>query len=276
MLYILTLNWEGADKLAKLYPTLINSLSGVDFKWLIRDHGSNDDSLKVIKNWNNDNVIAIDYKHNRDNFSEGCNFLFKEANPKDEDFILLLNNDVIFNDILSIKNMLSIFEKDNGVGIVGCKLNFMHTNKLQHAGVIFSNKSKKLPFHFRLNEIEDRYSKLNREFQAVTGACLITTGYCYRNANDKYPGMDPKYFWAFDDIDLCLSIKYNLNKKIVYCGQTNIFHEESASLKKNPVNKLFFMHNINYFLNKWYNKYVLDYELYLNDNNYNLYNGKNI
>jgi GT2 family glycosyltransferase len=85
--------------------------------------------------------------------------------------------------------------------------------------------------------------------------------------------MDENYHWAFDDVDFCLSIKYNLNKQIVYCGKTNIFHEESASLKKNPVNKMFMGHNWNLLRSKWSSRIVLDKESYTADNKYNIFNG---
>ena len=83
--------------------------------------------------------------------------------------------------------------------------------------------------------------------------------------------MDENYFWAFDDVDLCLSIKYNMNKKIVYCGNTNIFHEESASLKKNPTNKLFLNHNLKYMFEKWAGRYDIDKKTYTENTRHNLY-----
>ena len=77
--------------------------------------------------------------------------------------------------------------------------------------------------------------------------------------------------WAFDDIDLSLSIKYKQNKKIVYCGKTNISHDESASLKKNPVNKMFLSNNLNLLTSKWSKFYVIDKAIYTNNKNYKLY-----
>jgi hypothetical protein len=135
---------------------------------------------------------------------------------------------------------------------------------LQHAGVILSKQYNNLPYHYRLNEKEDECAKANREFQAVTGAVLLSKSQYI----DK---MEDKLVWCFDDIDLCFNIKYNLNKKIVYCGNTNIYHEESASLKLNPMNKLFISHNVNYFIKKWGSRYIVDHQSYLNDVNYNLY-----
>jgi GT2 family glycosyltransferase len=273
MLKILTLTWNASDKLSKLHASLMPALQGIDYEWLIKDNGSKDDTVAVASSWEG-NIKVIPYKDNRQNFSEGCNFLFNEANPKDEDYVMLLNNDIVFNDTSSIKNMLDIIKKDPTVGMVGARLMYTNTDILQHAGVIFLPVYK-TPIHFRAGQRSDTDAERNRQFQVVTGAASITKAEYFRNAFDKnksgIKGMDENYHWAFDDVDLCLSIKYNLDKKIVYCGKTNIFHEESASLKKNPTNKLFLSHNIQYLLKKWSDRYVLDKDAYTKDSRYNLY-----
>jgi GT2 family glycosyltransferase len=274
MLYILTLNWNGADKLASLKESLVPSLENIDYTWLIKDNASKDNSIELIKSWENDKVKCVPYKSNQQNFSAGMNLLFAEAAPADDDLVLLLNNDVIFNDKSSLKNMIDIIQNDVHVGAVGGRLLYTNTNMLQHAGVVFDNEHR-TPTHFRLNQPSDNSSEKNRLFQVVTGAVLVTKAQYFKNVftenKSGAKGMDENYHWAFDDVDLCLSIRYNMNKKIVYCGKTNIFHEESASLKKNPANKLFMTHNVSYLKKKWESRYILDKDIYTKDLKYNLY-----
>ena len=78
------------------------------------------------------------------------------------------------------------------------------------------------------------------------------------------------FIFCYEDIDACLSIHLNQNKKIIYCGNTNIFHEESSSLKKNPVNKLFMNKNIETFFKRWHKKYKIDKDIYEKNKNYNV------
>ena len=272
-LFILTLTWNAADKLRKLKESLMPNLNGIDYNWLIKDNKSKDDTVAIASEWK-DNTKIIAYKDNLQNFSAGCNYLFTEASPKDDDLIMLLNNDVVFNDKKSIKNMINIIEKDDSVGVVGSRLLYTGTDTLQHAGVIFENNG--CPSHFRLHEKNDSNSEKNRLFQVVTGAVLLTKAKYFRQVcttnKSGVNGMDEKYHWAFDDVDLCLAIKYNMEKKIVYCGKTDISHEESASLKKNPVNKLFMAHNMAHLFSKWQGKYSIDKDIYSKDIGYNLYN----
>lgn len=273
MLKIFTLSWNAADKLTKLKESLLPSLDGIDYEWFIKDNGSKDNTVEIASGWG-DNVKIIPYKNNTQNFSMGMNFLFNEASPSDSDHILLLNNDVIFNDKNSINNMIGLLKKDSAVGVVGARLLYTNTNQLQHAGVVIDNKHR-MPTHYRTNQISDKHSEKNREFQAVTAAVMLTTAEIFKNVcktnKSGNLGMDENFQWSFDDTDFCLSVKYNMEKKIIYCGNTNIFHEESASLKKNPTNKLFMPHNSNYFLSKWRTRYVLDHDNYKNNNSFQLY-----
>lgn len=276
MLKILTLTWNGIDKLSKLHDSLIPSLKDIDYQWLIKDNASKDDTLEVISKWG-DKVKVINYPNNQQNFSQGCNLLFKESVASNKDYVMLLNNDVIFNDTQSIKKMLSIMENDDTVGVVGARLLYTGTDKLQHAGVVF-DPTYKTPMHFRAGQVTDNDAEKNRLFQAITGAVLITRAGYYNKAftqnKSGINGLDENFNWAFDDTDFCMSVKYNLNKKIVYCGGTNIFHEESASLKKNQVNKLFLNNNLKYFFNKWNGRYIIDRETYTKNAKHNLYESK--
>lgn len=260
-LHIFTLTWDAEEKITKLKDSLIPNLKNIDAKWWIKDNASKDNTYEVAKTWG-ENIIPIKYPNNLQNFSEGMNFLYQEAKPKDDDQILLLNNDVIFNDDVSLKKMLNIMKNDKEVGAVGAKLLYTGTKQLQHAGVVF-NKAVGLPLHFRSKETDDKHSSKNRIFQVVTGAVLLV------KAKDFY--MDTSLKWSFDDVDLCLNITHNQKQKAVYCGETNISHEESASLKKNPANKMFMQHNTVYLKDKWKNKIILDQELYQSNNKYNLY-----
>jgi len=257
MIHILTLSWNGLDKLKALLPTLERAVTslGQPVRWYIRDNGSTDGTPNWLNlhrsQWLDIKPLLKD--HNRDNFAQGVNSLFEMAKPADDDFILLLNNDVTFGDQLSLSNMLTLMG-DSKVGVVGARLLYNKSEKLQHAGVIFGPRYGNMPFHYRWGENSDKDATKNRYFQAVTAAC------CLVRASD-FVKMDHSFNWAFDDVDMCLRI--GQKKKIAYCGSTRIYHEESATLKKNPVNNLFLNQNVKRFKEKWFGRYQLDHEKYL-------------
>src|ERR1700677_137979 len=127
-LHIFTLSWNGLDKLSTLKKSLISALNDISWVWHIKDNGSTDKTVEEVKTWG-DNIKVIAYKNNQQNFSAGVNYLFNVASPADNDLVMLLNNDVIFNDTTSINNMIALIKGDEKIGVVGARLLYSGTNK---------------------------------------------------------------------------------------------------------------------------------------------------
>ena len=263
MLNILTLHWNYLDGLKRLYESLLPALEGIDWRYFVKDNGSTDGSVEFLQSIKSDNIIPYFTGHNRHNFAEGMNIIFAQAYPFPDDYILLLNNDLWIENPKSIKNMIKLMEEDKDIGVVGAKILYPDKKTITHAGVIGSMRYNGLPFHYRRGEEVSKEDGFNREFQIVTGAAMLTKA--------KYFPMDETLSWAFDDCDLCLNVKYNHNKRIVYCGDTLFCHEESRSLKKNPVHKLMLQHNVSRFREKWEKHFKMDLEQYENNPNYMKY-----
>jgi GT2 family glycosyltransferase len=279
MIHILTLTWNGLDKLQRLSDGLVRNVVklGMPAMWYVRDNGSIDGTKEWIESFDDSllNIVPLYAGHNRANFAMGVNSL---ANLAKENFttkgngseiypqqFLLLNNDIVFEDDWSLKRMHDLYYRDPVIHMVGARMLYTGTNKLQHGGVIFGPRYGKMPYHYRHKQVSDKKDMQDRYFQAVTAAC------CLLNAESFFEvgGMCEDLHWAFEDIDLCL--KFGQKKyKIAYCGKTEISHEESASLKKNPINKMFLQKNVKYFKDKWFGKYDLDHEKYLSNSSYKL------
>lgn len=271
MLYIVTLNWNGADLLPTIIDSAIPCLTNHPYKWIIRDNGSHDDSIKILNEYASRYPIEIvSMHHNRDNFATGINYCVNHvANPHDADLILLLNNDLKFLDTVSISKMIKCLKPN--VGMVGARMIYPN-GTLQHAGVIFGPRYGNLPYHFRHKEPDDKFSRMNREFQAITAACMLMRADSFKSIHQNDPvnaGFDEGYHWCFEDTDACFAVR-NSGKSIIYCGETNIEHQESHTLKRNPVNKLFMQHNVKRFKNKWWGKYKIDHDNYLKDKMHNV------
>lgn len=258
MMYVLTLNWNGEDKLKKLYSGLKENLENVGpYKWLVKDNASVDNSVSFLESL--ENVDIIKCSHNNDSFAVGVNILLeraKELGIKDDDYILLLNNDLYFKSSKTIQFMVKLFKDD--VGVVGNLLLYPDGKFVQHAGVTFFKRHGGLPYHYMYKEAY-RGDIVVSEHQAVTGALLLTKyHYIKQFVNESgRVGLNEEFVWAFEDIDYCLRVYNNLGKKIL-CSNIPAYHEESASLKKNPVQKKFENHNFSKFRSMWSNivKYV--------------------
>ena len=265
------MSWNGKEKLEKLYRSLLPALEGINYAWVIKDNGSVDGSHLLIDLWGKetqDRIRCYKWKNNLENYSQGNNTLFHFMNVNNDDYILLLNNDIIFQDDASIKKMISILDNDSEIGVVGAKLNYESQPKIiQHCGVLYHPMNVGTPFHWRAGRKEEIRDCQNRFYPAVTGAILLTRASLYREVG----GLPEQLHWCWDDIWYCLAVGEK-GKKVVYCGETNILHSESATLKKNPVNKLYFTQNIRYFMNRWGSKIDKGLvEKYTKDPDYMLY-----
>lgn len=274
-LKILTLTWNNQDKITKLYNSLLPALENINYEFYIKDNASKDNTVNIIKSWNNKNITLVECKNNLQNYSEGNNFLFNQAylnkEIDEDDYLLLINDDIIFQDNSSLQNMISILDSDPEVGVVGCKLNYeSNPDTIQHAGVLFHPGNIGTPFHFRARMKEEARDRKNRYYPIVTGAVLLTRASLFKEVG----GLNEKLHWCWDDSYYCLAVK-EAGYDIVYCGETNILHSESFSLKKNPVNKLHFNYNLKVFMSKWQNKVDKSLvEKYTKDINYMLYKRK--
>lgn len=269
MLHILTLHWNKAPLLEQLKTTLLNNLQDIPFVWSIKDNGSSDNSHALMESWNDNRIHAIKYPHNRDNFSQGMNFLFREANPKDDDLVLMLNNDIVFNDDKSIGKMIALLRNDPEAGLIGAKLNYADKpDTLQHCGVLF-HPQHGLPYHYRSGVVEKERDRQNRLYPIVTGALALTRASVFRELM-----FNEKFHWAFEDCDFAMRITHHLRKKVIYCGGTSVSHEESASLKQNPVNKMFVNSNCQMFLGLWGKHLNISLVEQYRDPKFNLYSGK--
>ena len=276
-IYPITLTWNGKHHLEKLYPTFQKAAEKVhqDVIWFIRDNASTDGTEELVKSW--DNELFVRYfkvDHNRDSFAKCNNFLIDKIREQEKidfnkDYYLLLNNDITIEDPYSLKYMLDIIERDKTVGAVGAKMFYPKGKTIQHFGVCGSPKHGNMVWHVYSQDQDSIYTKKDKEFEAVTGAFMLVRCSCVEAMPQKK--INEQYFYAFEDVDLCFNIKFKQGKKIVCCAKTNIIHYESASLEKNPVNKIYMSSNVNVFRKNWGGKYKLDYFDYMKDPNYNIY-----
>lgn len=276
-IYALTLTWNAKECLDKLYKSILEVRKSLttDFIWYIRDNNSNDGTEELVKSWNDDVFVRyFKANHNLDNFAKCNNFLVDQVKEQenidyDKDYFLLLNNDITIDDSTSLNSMLQLSQDD--VGIIGAKLYYPNSKIIQHGGVAFSQKHGNMPWHIFTGEQDGRFTNQNREFQAVTGAFLLIKASCYKNLQQGK--MDERYNWAFDDICMCLDVKYLQKKRVLYCGKTKISHYESMTLSKNKCHIMYMTSNVNLFKKQWKRFYRLDYYNYAEDPTYNLYKG---
>lgn len=162
------------------------------------------------------------------------------------DFYLMLNNDVLLGDG-ALAGMWRIVHDRPDVAICGTRLLFPD-GSVQHCGVVFGPGSTG-PYHYRRRLPADVVSRAEREWQAVTGACMLVRGDVWR----LLAGLDEAYPFGLEDIDLCLRARQR-GWRVVCSNDTDSLHFESMT----PGRVALDVGSRRLFMERWRGRYAID------------------
>jgi len=232
---IIITTYRNTEKLKVCLSSLLENTKYIDYKIYLWVNDPNEevksvihDSIYVEDIMFTDKIIPIYNDSNDGSFSSNNNEAAQEGNSE---YILFLNDDMEPINETWLSSMAAVLDNDVKVGAVGAML--LYPNKLiQHIGVMFDPRTNGLPFHIHYQMTLNQFAMHNRYYQAVTGACLLV-----RRADfEKLGGFDERYYYGYEDIDMCLRLTNSLGKKIVYCAAAQLIHHEgiSGTFKKHP------------------------------------------
>ncbi|MGB9763566.1 MAG: glycosyltransferase family 2 protein, partial [Minisyncoccia bacterium] len=139
--------------------------------------------------------------------------------------LLFLNNDTEVITPNWIEEMLMFAQRDD-VGAVGAKLLYPD-NTIQHAGIIIGiNGIAEHCFKYSNSDYTGYFARLAtvQNLSAVTGACLMVR----KKVFNEIKGFDESYPVAYNDIDLCLSLRKK-GYLVVWTPHAVLYHYESKS-----------------------------------------------
>ena len=169
-------------------------------------------------------------------FARGCN---QGAWVAEGEYLLFLNNDTIVTpDWLT--SMVQVLEKPGQIGIVGSKLLFPDSGRIQHAGVIFINRLPG-PIYYQQDPAQVPIDQ-ETEYPAVTGAGLLIWHHLFY----RIGGFDPRFLNSYEDVDLCLKVR-QLGYRVIYTPKSLVYHYGSRSPDRHRHDR----RNLLLLLQKW-------------------------
>ncbi|RJP77300.1 MAG: glycosyltransferase, partial [Candidatus Zixiibacteriota bacterium] len=160
-------------------------------------------------------------------FAASCNRGARAARGR---YLLFLNNDtVVFPGWMD--ELVRAAQLGPDVGAVGAKLLFPD-DTIQHAGVAFHHfqiKDTVNPYHI-FRSFPRQHPAVNklREFNCVTGACLLTPRAVFEEAG----GFDERYVNCFEDVDYCLHLR-SRGYRVLYQPTAELIHFEGQTPGRN-------------------------------------------
>ena len=269
---LITTTYRNIDKLKICLSSVIEKTKFVDYKIIVWANDPSDEIKKVIHDAMfindikfTDRIEPIFNDNNDGTFSSNNN---EAAAESDSEYILFLNDDVEPLNEDWLLNMQMILDTDPKVGAVGALLLYPGGKLVQHAGVMFDQRTNGLPFHIFYKQPLTQFMMVDRYYQAVTAACMLV-----RRADfNMLGGFDTSYKYGYEDCALCLKMKYNMGKSCVYCAGAQLIHHEgiSGTFKQHPHLK----NNMDIFRSQWKDKIFNDHQFYLNNPNFMVYKSK--
>jgi len=224
---IIILNWNGKDFLNKCLTSIITNTDYKDYEIIVVDNGSVDGSIQLVeKNFPNVKLIK---NHKNLGFSKGNNIGVRNSKG---DYMLILNNDTEMVDKNWLNNAINLFETDEKIGVIGCKLLYPD-GKLQHAGGKINFLNPHFSSHIGIGKNPDKVS-YNRFYEVdyITAAAMFLKKELVKKIGLFDDIFSPIYY---EDSDFCIRAR-RAGYKVIYAPNIKIIHHESPSKKQHENN----------------------------------------
>jgi len=221
LLSIIIPTWNTAKITNQCLLSIRKYLHSTDFEIIVFDNGSQDNTEKLISTHKNIQYLKSDKNLG---FSKANNLA---ANNAKGDFFLFLNSDMKLIDN-SILKMIDYLKEHKNVGLIGPQ--FLNTD--------YSPQPSVFPPQTVINAFKEfwlnipSYSKflpkndIPQSVWSISGGAVLIKKNLYKQVG----GWDEKYFFYYEDLDLCRKIR-KLNMLIIYFPGSKIIHHHGASGK---------------------------------------------
>lgn len=253
-LSVIILNYNVRFFLEQCVASVQEGLSNIEGEIIVVDNDSSDDSCEMIES-RFPNVKLIKNNSNL-GFPKGNNIGVAQAKG---DYICILNPDTVVAED-TFQKILAFAEKQENLGIVGCKLIDGSGNFLPESKRGIPTPFVALTKIFGLYKLFPSWELFNRYYaqhlsENETGKVGILVGafmIMKRNLYNEIGGFDENCFMYSDDIDLSFMVSKS-GKNNYYFHETSVIHYKGESTVKDGLYMKRFREAMQFFYKKHYN-----------------------
>ena len=171
--------------------------------------------------------ITLVLNDSNDGFPGGCNIGIRQALENDYDYVLLLNNDVVVDELF-LNELVSAAESDESVGIAGSKIYYYdQPNTIQSiGGDMWWWMFRPINYGSGHTDTDGKFDKLEkRDFVWATSQLIDTSVF------EDVGLLDEKFFFGIEEYDLCDRAQKR-DYTILFVPSSKVWHKGHASAKK--------------------------------------------
>lgn len=249
LIYIILVNWNGWSDTVECLESLL-CLKYTDFRIVVCDNGSSDDSLQKIRNWTNihdiryaeysradaeaggslavDPVLILIRNDENVGFAGGNNVGLRYATARgDAGYCWLLNNDTVVEPD-TLTHLVARMQQQPQIGICGSSIRLYHDrSRIQALGGGHYCRWIGLPWHY------GRFTKWGREINQqlaeawmnyVEGVSMLVS----QQFLEQIGMMCEDYFLYFEEADWAIRAEGRF--KLGYAPQSIVYHKIGGSI----------------------------------------------
>lgn len=224
----IVLNRNGAHLLEALFRSLCEKEPYRPLEIILVDHASTDASLDVARRWQQDLPIRIIARTENASFSYGNNRAVEAATG---DYILLLNNDIVFTEPVIGRMVAAAQHSDGLVGLGQYDLppeDMPDARDWHHIGVrwFWNGRTRCL---IPRNQKPDANDALVRSATATMPAVTASIMLCRRAQYLALGGLCEGYFYGYEDIDFCARFSALTGRPVLSVNGHTAFHGDGTT-----------------------------------------------
>lgn len=231
---LVILNYNGAEYLRTYLPSVVESVQGTDYRLVVADNASTDDSVAILKS-EFPNVELIELPENY-GFAEGYNQALRQI---DAAYYVLLNSDV---KVVPGWITPCLEEMKANPELAACQPKIralLNPSSFEYAGAA-GGWIDALGYPFcrgrifaSVEEDEGQYDE-NAEIFWASGAAMFIRGDLFH----AFGGFDPAYFAHAEEIDLCWRLK-RAGYQVKAIPAAEVYHLGGGTLEYQSVRKTY-------------------------------------
>ena len=229
-LSIVIVSWNVVDLLKKCLTSIFMHQNDLAIEVFVVDNASKDEALEMVKKEFPSVKLIVNEKNH--GFARANNQAIKQSRGK---YVLLLNPDTEIQEN-ALKNTLDYMEKDETIGITGCRL--LYPDKTIQLSVrrfptLYAMFIIMLKIHNFFPELVDEYYALDFDYyQAGDVDQLMGAFFMIRRQLIEDVGLlDEKFFYWYEEVDYCRRAK-KANWRVAYFPGAEVVHYGSESFKQ--------------------------------------------